>query len=166
MKKILLLTMFIFATSIFASKIAVVDMQRVLTEVKEGKTAMGSLQKEAKEKEKDMKKQQAHLLSLQKEIETLMDNPAADKNKILQKQKEGQGKLMTYQQNAKKIQDDLAEKEQKAAAEILKKSQPIILEISKKESFDVILNKAAIIYAPQSLDITNEVIRKYDELYN
>ncbi|MBN2694703.1 OmpH family outer membrane protein [bacterium] len=163
MKKILMLSMLVFATSLFASKIAIVDMQRVLTEVKQGKAAMEILKTEAQKKEKEMKSKQDVLISLQKEIETLMSNPAADKEKILQKQKEGQAKLMTYQKEAKKIQDDLSEREQKAAADILRKSQPIILSISKKESFDVILNKAAIIYAPESLDITNEVIRKYDE---
>ena len=166
MNKLLLVLLVLFISiSVFAeSKIGIVDMQRVIMEVNQGKAAMEKLKTEAEKQQKVMKEKEKDLMALEKELKDLLNNPAADKAKILEKQKNGQEKLMLYQQEAQKIQSDLSKKEQKAAGEILEKAQKIILDVTKKEGFEIILNKAAVLYAPNSIDITNQVIREYDKV--
>lgn len=151
--------------NIFAQKVAVVDMQRVITEVNEGKTIMDQLKKEASDAEKKMKKQQDELLKLQKEIQEMMANPAANKNTLMAKQKEGQEKLLVFQQQAQEFQRNLSSKERSAAGKIVEKAQMVLSDLVKKEKYDMVLNKAAVLYIADSKDITTKVIHEYNKVY-
>jgi hypothetical protein len=69
-------------------------------------------------------------------------------------------------------QKDLQEKEGEVTQKIFERMQRIILRIASSENFTMVLdkNQAGIIFAKQHLDLTNEVIRKYndagyDEIY-
>lgn len=143
----------------------IVDMQKVITEVNQGKAVMNKLKKEAATKEAQMKAQQGELMKLQKEIQALMSNPAANKNTLLAKQKEGQQKLMKFQQEAQKFQRSLAAKERQAAGKIIEKTQMVIQDLVKKNKYTLVLNKAAVIYISDAKNITKNVIHEYNKVY-
>jgi outer membrane protein len=41
----------------------------------------------------------------------------------------------------------------------------VVAEVSDKENFTFVLDKAALLYAPAASDITNEVVRRYNERF-
>ena len=60
-------------------------------------------------------------------------------------------------------QQDLAGKEEQATAPIVDRLQRIITKIAKGENFTMILDKGAgVIFAKPHLDLTNELIRRYN----
>jgi len=41
----------------------------------------------------------------------------------------------------------------------------VVAEVSDRESFTFVLDKAALLYAPAASDVTNEVVRRYNERF-
>ncbi len=41
----------------------------------------------------------------------------------------------------------------------------VVAEVSDKENFSFVLDKAALLYAPAASDVTNEVVRRYNERF-
>ncbi len=148
-----------------ANKFAVVDMQRVILEVNQGKKAMSSLKAEKAKKEKEMNAKKQDFMKQQKELEEMMKNPAADRAKAEAKYKALAQTYQMLQMQAQKIQQELMKKEQAAAKKILEKAQVVLAKIVKKEKFTMVFNKAALLYAPPASDITNQLIREYDKSY-
>jgi outer membrane protein len=48
---------------------------------------------------------------------------------------------------------------------ISKRLVQVVAEVSDRESFTFVLDKAALLYAPAASDITNEVVRRYNERF-
>jgi outer membrane protein len=160
-----ILSLLISFSILAGEKYAVVDMQRVILEVKQGKKAMATLKAEKAKKEKEIKAKQQEFLKQQKELEEMMKNPAADKAKAEAKYKALAQTYQMLQMQAQKMQQELMQKEQAAAKKILEKAQVILAKIVKKEKFTMVFNKAAVLYAPPATDITNQFIREYDKTY-
>lgn len=148
-----------------ANKFAVIDMQRVILEVNQGKKAMATLQAEKSKKETAINAKKENFMKQQKELEEMMKNPAADKAKAEEKYKELAQTYQMLQMEAQKMQQELMKKEQTAAKKILEKAQVVLSNIVKKENYTMVFNKAALLYAPPAIDITNQLIREYDKSY-
>ena len=144
-------------------KIAYVDLQRAFAEVDEGKAAKARLEqlRDAKQKEIDKDQEQ-----LKKEKETF-DRQASTMTDATRQQQgsELQKKLLELQQRFEKGRAELAQKERETLSGILAKMQPIITGIAQHDSFTMVFEKtdSGLLYAPASMDITNELIRQYNE---
>jgi outer membrane protein len=143
-------------------KIAVVDLQRALDEIDEGRATKATLTKDKDEKQKqlDGKKAEFERLSADFEKQQSVLNDAAKREKIADLDRRGrelQGLLM-------QLQKDLSERERDAMKVLFDKMTAIVREISEADGFTVVLEKSAgVVYAQPSLDITNELIRKYNQ---
>jgi outer membrane protein len=61
------------------------------------------------------------------------------------------------------LQKDLSDRERDATKGIYERMAVIVREIAEAEGFTVVLERGAgVVYAPTSLDLTNELIRKYN----
>ncbi len=142
-------------------KLGFVDLQRALNEVDEGKAAKAVLKKDFDEKQKvlDAKKTEFDKLQadLEKQAVVMSDAAKKDKaNELDRRARELQGLFM-------QLQKDLSERERDATKGIFDRMAGIVREIAEAEGFTVVLEKnAGVIYAPTSLDLTNELIRKYN----
>jgi hypothetical protein len=63
------------------------------------------------------------------------------------------------------MQEELTSKEQEAMSGISKRLLQVVAEVSDKENFNFVLDKAALLYAPAASDVTNEVVRRYNERF-
>jgi outer membrane protein len=63
------------------------------------------------------------------------------------------------------MQEELSGKEQEAMQSISKRLLQVVAEVSDRESFTFVLDKAALLYAPAASDVTNEVVRRYNERF-
>jgi outer membrane protein len=144
-------------------KIAVVDYQRAILEVDEGKAARARLEqmKDAKQKEFDKAQE-----TLAKEGDTLQKQAATMTEATrTQRASEYQKKVVELRQAVAKGEADLSQAQRDAFGPIEEKMQAIVGAEAQKEGFSVILIKQAVAFGTPSLDVTNEVIRGYNEKY-
>lgn len=163
---IILVLLFPF-TSFAQSKIKIgyVDMQRVLNEVEDGAKAKERLKKEYNEKQAQLDRKQEELKKKKEDYDKQALVLKEDAKR--QKQQELQQDFIELQQLYAKLQKELSENEMSLTKEIFDKAQAIIAEIAQRDGFTLVLDRAEgrILYALPSMDLTNEVIRKYNEKY-
>jgi len=141
-------------------KFGYVDMQRALNETDDGKKAKATLKKEFDQKQKELDEQQA---GLKKEIEDLdKKRTLLPADKVREKEAELRVKLEKVQQTYMRHQQDLSGKEQKETQKIFERMTKIIAEIAAAENFSMIVDRSALVFAKPHLDLTNELIRRYN----
>jgi outer membrane protein len=143
-------------------KLGYVDLQRALNETEDGRKAKAQLKKVFDAKQKELDEQQEDFKKLKEDLDkkrTLM-NP----DLVRTKEQELAAKFEKVQASYLRHQKDLQEKEGEVTQKIFERMQRIILRIAQAENFTMVLDKgqAGIIFAKQHLDLTNEVIRRYN----
>jgi len=145
-------------------KIGYVDLQRALNEVDEGKTAKALLQKDFAEKQKTLDAKKAEFEKLQADFEkqSVVMSEQARKDKTADLDRRARDLLALFVN----LQKDLSEREREATRGIFDRMNGIVREIAEADGFTYVFEKGAgIVYAPASLDVTNELIRKYNAKY-
>ena len=142
-------------------KIGYVDLQRALNEVDEGKAARALLKKDFDEKQKQLDVRKTEFDRLQADFE---------KQSVVMSEQARRDKAQDLDRRARELQalfvnlqKDLSERERDATRGIFDRMSKIVAEIAEAEGFSLVLEKGAgLVYAPASLDLTNELIRKYN----
>jgi outer membrane protein len=142
------------------TKLGFVDMQRALNETEDGRKAKEKLKKDFDQKQKELDEQQNQLKKDMEDLEKKRTLLPADK--VAQKEAELRSRLEKVQQTYVRHQQDLSGKEQKETAKIFERMTKIIQEIAASENFSMIVDKSALVFAKPHLDLTNEVIRRYN----
>lgn len=144
-------------------KIGFVDVQRAVAEVEEGKSAKAKLKKELDDKRGALESRKGELEKLKadydKQASVLSDDAKHGREQEMQK------KLLELQGMYEESQQELSAKESEAMKGILGKMEGVIHEVSDSESFAFVLDKNSLLYAPAASDLTNEVIRKYNDKF-
>jgi outer membrane protein len=144
-------------------KIAIVDYQRAILEVDEGKAARLRLEQMKDAKQKDFDKAQE---ALAKEGDTLQKQaPTMTEAARTQQAADYQKKVVELRQAMAKGEADLSQSQREAFGPIEEKMQGIVSAVAQREGFSIVLIKQAVAFGPASLDVTNEVIRMYNEKY-
>lgn len=144
-------------------KLGFVDLQRALNEVDEGASAKKALKKEFDEKQKTLDAKQNELKALKDELDSrgTMMKPEVKQEKLNDLQK----RLLETQQLYFQLQQELSKREGEATAEIFKKMGVILQTLGEEQGFSMIVEKSAVVFAKPSLDVTNELIRRYNDAY-
>lgn len=141
-------------------KLGFVDMQRALNETEDGKKAKAALKKVFDQKQKELDEQQA---ALKKDIEDLdKKRTLLPADQVRAKEAELQQRMQKVQQTYLRHQQDLSGKEQEATAKIYERMNKILQKIASSENFSMIVDKSALVFAKPHLDLTNELIRRYN----
>jgi len=144
-------------------KLGVVDLQRALNEVEEGATAKKNLKKEFDEKQKQLDAKQNELKKLKDELDAQMTMMTPEKK--AERVADLQKKLLEVQQLYMGLQQDLTKREGEATAQIFQKMGVILSQMGEEQGFFAIVEKTAVPYFRPSLDVTNELIRRYNDSY-
>ena len=146
-----------------AQKIAVVNMQQAIETTTDGKAALGKLKSEVEKKQKELEQKRDELKKLD---EDLAKQAAILKPDVLEKKKqELQAKMAQWQEAAMRSQKDLQEKESKATQTIVDKLLRAIAAISARDKFSMVVRSEVVLWPQHTeMDITNEVIRKANEM--
>jgi outer membrane protein len=144
------------------NKFGFVDLQRALMETEEGRKARTDLKKVFDQKQKELDEQQNELKKAMEDLEKKRTLLPADK--VKQTETEMQGKLEKIRQTYLRHQQDLQGKEQEATGKIFERMQRILSKIAASENFTMIFDRtqSGLIFAKPHLDLTNEVIRRYN----
>ncbi len=163
----LISTAAVLATVSFAAaqeaKIAVIDVQRVVTESDPGKEALAKLKKLQEEKLTQAKAMQQELDNLQQQFNKQRFTLSDDKLNELRKKIEDKGiALKRFQDDAQRELDDAR---RKALASLEQKIMPIIQQLGKEKGYLLIFQKyqSGLVYADDAkTDITDEIIRRFN----
>ena len=144
------------------AKIGIIDFQRIVKTSSAGKKAMAEINKKGKTMETDLKKRGGEIEELKKNL----DREALVMSKEMREQKgrDFRIKLNDFKTLEKKYSNDLRTLNARLVSRIQKDIFQIVAEIGKKEGFLLIVEKmeAGVVYSPNSIDITDRVIQKYN----
>lgn len=164
MKLILGLMLLTFSYSSFSAVlVGLVDIQKIITTIKEGKKVQKTLEKSFNDKKAILKKEEDKIKKAQEDYKkqsmVLADAARANKERELQEMMmKLQNKTMEFQREIQKMEQDLKKP-------ILEKLRPVIDEVSKANKVDLTfeLSAAPIVYAESKKDLTDDVIKAYDK---
>ncbi len=144
-------------------KLAYVDVQRAIQETEEGKAARGRLKTEFEQRRAQLDKKSSDLEKMQQEYEK--QAPVLSDDAKRKKQEEFQKALLEARKSAGDLQEDMNRQEQQAMGNILQRLQQVVAEIAERESISFVLDKGGLLYAPAAADVTNEVVRRYNDRF-
>ncbi len=145
-------------------KFAYVDMQRALMEIEEGKAAKNKLKSQFDAKQKDLDAKQEELKRENANLEAMAREGVLKDDKLREKRSDLERKLMEVTKYWQESQKALSEEERRLTQEIFSKMAVIIRGIAEADGFTFVFdkNESGLLFAPDSLDITNELVRKYN----
>ena len=138
-----------------------VDLQRILEETRAGRRARAELETSAKTKQQQVDKQRSELEAEAAKLRNLTGKALADAQQKLQ------AESMEWQKKAYALEQSLAEEEGKLLEEIYGNTQRIVRKLAESEKLNMVLVKdqMTVIYAEPNLDLTSEVIKRYDKAH-
>ncbi len=142
------------------AKIGVLDLQRVLMTSEQGKAAQADLKQNGTKIEEDFRAREAEIIKLKENIEQeayVMTRQARE-----EKEREYRIKLNDLKSLQKKAMMDLKEMENSLVSKIRDELKDIVSDLGKKEGYLMIIDKAVLHYYPNAIDITDQVIQKYN----
>jgi outer membrane protein len=143
-------------------KLGFVDLQRAISETEDGRKARADLKKIFDQKQKELDEQQANL---RKEAEDLdKKRTLLPAEKVREREQALSSQLQKVQGTYVRHQQDLQQREQEAMGKIIDRMQAIIGRIATNDNLTMVFDRqqSGLIFAKPHLDLTNEVIRRYN----
>src|SRR5437016_6485279 len=148
-------------------KIAILNVRQAIVATVEGKQASAQLQSQFAAQQNDLQNTQKQIQDLQNRIANSHGTLSDDEQAKLQRQ----GELMTRQFQRK--QDDLNEAVNAAQSDVIdnigRKMLDVLDRYSRENGYTVVLDTSAqgtpVVYGSSQIDITQEIIRLYDQAY-
>jgi outer membrane protein len=160
----------LFSASIVAAadsplKIGIIDLNKAVNESEQGKKATSELQAMVKEKQQAIDEKGKKFEKLKSELEKKGGVISAQTRK---KKEEELSRLgLDYQRTLADFQGELRKKESEVTGRIVADLKKIIESTAREQKYTLILEKnAAVLFSDNSLDITDIVIKKFDESQN
>jgi outer membrane protein len=157
--------LFVSAPAFADLKVGYVDLQRALVEVHEGIAAKSKLKADLDKRKNEFEAEQNKL----RQDKEVLDKQGPMMSEEVRNQKfaELQKRLFDLTQKAEKLQLEMAQAEQKELKKIFEKMDPIIASFAQRDGLTMMFEKtdSGLVYAPASLDYTNELVRTYNDKY-
>lgn len=142
--------------------VAVVDMQKVLADTKQGQAARKKLEDSSKAKQEKLDQKRKKL-----EADTLKLRDMKDQQKAAQLEEQLQKDYMEMQQVYMTMQQELAQQEARTLEDIYKNCQTIIDKLATELNVDLVLvrDDSTVLFVEPGLDITSELVKRYNQKY-
>lgn len=167
MKRILIVAVLISSVmlgrgAIAQEKVGLVDLQKALNEVEEGKAAKARLKAEFDAKQKTLD-------ALQNDLKAMKDNLEKQKlvlsqDALKQKEIEYRDKFIELQKKLAEFRADLQQKEAQYTGDIIIALKKLVSEVGARDKYTLVFEKGqdVVLYAPTSTDITPALIQLYN----
>ena len=145
------------------AKIGVVDFKRVIEGSEAGKTIKAKISAQYEQMEGELKEKESEI----KELKKRMDRESLVMSKEMREEKDREFRIKVndIKMLQKKYEAELQEMNKRLMGDLVKQSQKIIAEIGKSEGYLVVIDKSAVLYSPSTIDITDEVVKRYNASY-
>ncbi len=166
MKKIIFLILIASFTALSVQaaeiKLGYVDLQKIVTTSDQGKEAMQTLDSIEKAKNGLIREKINEIRKLEEELtkQGAILNPDTKQKK----QAEHEKLMMEYQNMRKERDEELKKNESVFIQKIVLDVKKLLTKIAQEEGYTAILNEAVVIYMPEELNLTDRVMRQFNEL--
>ena len=148
------------------AKVGVVDPQAVLEKSRSGRRALDALKEYAQARQKLLANDEEELKNLEKQLK---DQESA-MSETMKREKTGQfrTKLQDFQKRAQEFNQELGLKQKELVDEYMKKIGAATRAVAEKGGFTLVVDKGSdttiriVIYARETLDLTDQVIKEFD----
>lgn len=140
-------------------RIGVINMERVMRESEPAKKASGKLEKEFKKRSQELDKSRQQAQAIQEDLEKNGANMAESAR--VAKSKELSDLSRELQRRQREYNEDLNARRNEELQSIVERTNNAIRTMAEKDKYDLIVQEA--VYASQSVDITDKVIKALSE---
>ena len=153
------------ATAAFAqNKVGTINIQQAIVSTKDGQKAAAELQTRFEPRRKEIEKGQASIQALQQQFQKLGTVGSDDAKRKIQTDVEL--KTKSLQRDSEDAQAEFDQEQQKVLNELGGRIMQVINKYATDNGFSMILDVSSaqtpVIWASNTLDITNDVIKLYD----
>ncbi|MBC2710964.1 MAG: OmpH family outer membrane protein [Desulfosarcina sp.] len=145
------------------AKVGVVEFQRLFENSDAGKEIKEKITTQGKKMEAELKEKGAEIEELKKRLER--EALVMSKEMREEKEREFRIKVNDIKNLKNKYEMDLQGIQKKLMGGLQAATLEIIKEIGKSGGYLLIMDKRGVLYSPSTIDITDEVIKKYNALY-
>jgi len=142
-------------------KVAYVDIQRALNDCRNGKSAKAEFRGRLEHVQSQLEGEQSEVQRLKDELEKKGPLMQPDQRESLEQ--EYTRKLRDFQDDYKSTRDSLQAKDNQITGAIVRDLATIVRQIGQRNGYTLVMEKGNLLWAVPSIDITDEVIRNYDE---
>mgnify|MGYP005997786673 CR=1 FL=1 len=162
-KKIIIVLIISFSSPqlTFAELPYYLDFKFILTESVAGKKAQNDLKNKLENGLKDLTKKEKNLQSEEKKI--IFQKKLISDDEYKKKVTELRKKVIDLQKAKKNLLDTVAKQRSKARSELLKNLNPLIKKYMEEKKIRYVMDKKSLILADESLDITQEIIKRLND---
>ncbi len=160
---VLLFSGFSAARAADVAKIGLVDLQRILDTSAAGKAATQEVQKSGEKMEAELKAKSEEINKVKDELDR--QAMVMSRDALKEKARDLRIKASDLKDLQQTYAEDFKRKEVQLISQIKADIFKLVEAMGKKEGFTLILEKqeSGMMYAPDSLDITDKVIAEYDK---
>src|SRR3984957_14033644 len=150
-----------------SSKVGVIDVQVAITSTAEGKQAAAELQSQFAPRQTELSNMQKQMEDIQTRLRTGQTTLSDDEKARLQR--EGEQLQRTFQRRSQDAQDDFNEAQREIVDRIGRRMIDVLSKYARDNAFIVIFDRSGqsspVIFAANSTDVTQEIIRLFDQSY-
>jgi outer membrane protein len=155
------------ATAAASGKVGVIDVQVAITSTAEGKQAAAELQSQFAPRQTELSNMQKQMEDIQTRLRTGQTTLSDDEKGRLQR--EGEQLQRTFQRRSQDAQDDFNEAQREIVDRIGRRMIDVLSKYARENAFTVILDRSGqtspVIFAANSVDVTQDIIRLFDQSY-
>jgi outer membrane protein len=143
-------------------KIALIDVQRLVTDSAVGKEALGRLKNLQDAKVAEGKAKQDEIEALRRKLNDGRLSLAADK--IADLEKELEDKMISFRRFQDDAEREIGKARENALSEVERRVMPIIEQVGEEFGYALIFNKfqSGLVYADEAIDITPLILQRFD----
>ncbi|MGD9008684.1 MAG: OmpH family outer membrane protein [Desulfobacteraceae bacterium] len=147
------------------AKIGTVNSQQIVDKSAAGKAASNKMQREGQKMEADLNKLSDEIKTLKQMVDQEENAGVMTKAAIEEKKWELSRKMEELKALKKRYDRKLQTMQMQLINQLRKDVAQIISDYGKKEGYLLIVENISVLYAPQSLDITDKIIQIYNKKY-
>jgi outer membrane protein len=155
------------AASAAGMKVGVINVQVAITSTSEGKQAAAELQSQFAPRQSELDGLRRQIEDIQTRLRTGASTLSDDEKARLSR--EGDQLSRQFQRKQQDSQDDFNEAQREVVDRIGRKMIDVLDKYSKENGYGVIFDTSAqntpVVYAANHIDVTQEIIRLYDQNY-
>jgi outer membrane protein len=156
--------LFFFAVSSYGADVArigVVDIQRVVEESSAGKMIKADITKKGKGMEDDLKRQGGEIEKLKEKLER--EAPVMSREQRQTKEREIDIKIYDFKALKSKYNEELRKFQNEKLESMRKDILEVVQDMGKSGGYLLVVDKLGVLYYPNTIDVTDELIKRYND---
>ena len=141
-------------------KVAVIDVQRAVSQTEDGLRAQATLKKLFDNRQQELNRKQTELAKQKEEIDK--QAKVLSKDAFQKRAEEWQKQMVELQQVFLEYNKELEKKQKEITDPIFEKVMAIVKRVAASEGYDLVIDKQTVAFVKSELDLTDRAIQAYN----